>query len=319
MEISEHEGVESILSTLDKDEAPAQTEQPSAPETASEQVEQTEPTEHEEVEAVEQAAPAIEPPPTWKAELKTRWKDIPEDLQPILAQWETERHNGVNSKLNESAEARKSADAEKQAAVQERQRYAQQLETAIQQTISFDPVLSHASKLTAADWDNLYRENPAQAAHLKHQIETRVSQVQQWESQRQQLAKEQARTMHTQAESVLTEKIPEWRDEAKRGELTSSLTKMLQQDYGFKADELNSVLDPRHVLVARDAMLYRQMMKARQTVQTKRVEVAPKVVKPGSAQASRGDSQRVNALKQRAMRTGKDDDVLAALMASQQD
>ena len=319
MSLSEHEAVDTILATLDKAEkGEAQAEQQTTPETASQEAEQTETVENE-VEAVEQAEqPAIEPPPTWKAELKDDWKNLDRSWQEKLAQWETERNQGVNSKLNESAEAKKAAEAAIQATAQERQRYEQQLTTLIQQATALDPVLSHAAKMSQADWARLWQENPGQAGAFRQEVESRVATIQTWHQERQRLAYEQIRTIQAKAEAEIAERIPEWKDEAKRTALKTDIAKSLTTDYGFKPEELTMVLDPRHVQVALDAMRYRQMMAAQQTAQAKRaVATAPKVVKPGAAQdGPKGDSQRVKALKQRALRTGKEQDAINAVLAA---
>ena len=320
MSLSEHEAVDTILATLDKAEkGEAQAAEQQTPETASQEPEQIDQVENTAVEAVEQAEqPAIEPPPTWKAELKDDWKNLDRSWQEKLAQWERERNQGVNSKLNESAEAKKAAEAAIQATAQERQRYEQQLTTLIQQATAMDPVLSHAAKMSQADWARLWQENPGQAGAFRQEVESRVATIQTWHQERQRLASEQIRTIQAKAEAEIAERIPEWKDEAKRAALKTDIAKSLTTDYGFKPEELTTVLDPRHVQVALDAMRYRQMMAAQQSAQAKRVQApAPKVVKPGSAQdGKQGESQRVKALKSRALRTGKESDAVNAVLAA---
>lgn len=320
MNLEETNQLDAILSKI-PDEAPEVAEA-SAPETASEQPEQQEPTETEvEQERVEpETPPAIEPPPTWKAELKTRWKDIPPDLQREFAQWETERNQGVNSKLNESAEAKKVAETEKASAAQERQRYAQQLEFLTQQATQLDPVLSYTAKMTSADWDKLWAENPAQAGQLKHQAEQRIATINHWSQERQRLDQENFRTNQAKAETELAKAIPEWSDATKGPELRARIKSTLVKSYGYKPEELSSLTDHRSVLVAHHAMLWQQSQAAKETLAAKKVPPAPaKVVRPGPAQNEKSGNERVNALKQRAIRTGRDDDVLAAIMAATKD
>ena len=61
-----------------------------------------------------------------------------------------------------------------------------------------------------------------------------------------------------------------------------------------------------------------EMVAAQQSAQAKRVQApAPKVVKPGNAQdGKQGESQRVKALKSRALRTGKESDAVNAVLAA---
>ena len=317
MDLNESQALDAILEKI-PDEPEAPTAESSAPETASEQAQQQETETEVEQERVEpETSPAIEPPLTWKAELKARWKDIPHDLQPQLAQWETERNQGVNARLNESAEAKKAAEAIKVQAEQERQRYAQTLDTLIQQAISIDPVLSYTAKLTQADWDKLYVDNPAQAVQLKHQHDSRLATIQNWNAQRQQHLAEQRNQVQVREEAKLAEKIPEWREEAKRAELKTKLTRIAQERYGFKPEELSNVYDARYVEMLRDAAAYHDLLAAREAAQQKKVAPAPaKVVKPGPAQGEKGESERVKALKQRALRSGKENDAVAAVLAA---
>jgi len=308
--LEDNETEATILSKIDQMEAEATGTPPEAsPEEPEGQVEQ-----QEQVEQAEE--PAIEPPPTWKAELKDKWSALPRDLQQSLAQWETERNQGFNSKLNESAEAKKVAETVKAQAEQERQRYAQQLDSLIQQATALDPVLAQASKMTAQDWEQAWKTNPAETGLFKQQVENRIGQIQAWQSQQQQLKEQQLAQLQSAEHQKLLSKVPEWSDETKRTQLEGDLSKTLKDVYGFTPPEIAKVYDHRHVLVALDAMRYRQMMAAKDTAQTKKVVPVQKVVKPGAAQDQRGESPRVKALKQRAQRSGRMEDQVNAVLAA---
>ena len=306
--MDENEALQTVLDTLDKEEAaqaPQEKQiQEGAPETASAETEaesQAEPAEQ----------PAIEPPSTWKAELKDRWTKLPADLQRDLAQWETERNSGVNQRLEKATAAEKAAE-------QERLRFAQTLDSVIQQAVALDPVLAITTKMAAQDWTRMWAENPSQAGILKAQHEERLATINGWAQQSQLAKQQQAKAMETEASQRLGDILPEWKDEAKRSELKQSITKSLQEDYGFRPEEISMVLDPRHVIVARDAMLWRQHLAAQKTVQEKKVSAPAKpTIKPTATVGNQNQSDRFKALKQRALRTGKDDDVMAALMAAQ--
>lgn len=302
---------QNLLDKLDLEEAaekaaPAETPiQEASPETVTgETTEQP-----DEGTKADPAEPVIAPPESWKAEAKERFKTLPRDLQQVIADREVEQKSAFNRQVNESTVA-------KQAAEQERQRYATQLDSLIQQATALDPVLSIASRMGAADWTRLWTENPGQAGALEAQIRERQNVISNWANQRQALAQQQVQTMETQEAAKLAEKLPEWKDESKRAQFTQTLRKVAQDHYGFRPEELSNVLDHRHVLALADAVKWQQHLAAQKTAQEKKVAQPQRVMKPSSTNQP-AVSDRVKALKQRAIRTGKDDDVMAALMAAQ--
>lgn len=316
--MEEQEALDSALAKVNELEFKDDSESGAAP-TESQQDQQqaaaeTPSGESEAEEQQEPAPPAIEPPSTWKAELKARWNTLPEDLQRDLAQWETERNQGFNSKLNESAEAKKAAEAERQAAQQERLRYAQQIDAVIQQTLALDPVLSVVNKMTAQDWAKL---DPAQAIALQAQAAERQNTLRQWQAESARLKMTQADELGRREEAKLAEKIPEWRDSAQREKIKAGLSSLLQERYDFRPEELSNVLDSRHVRVALDAMRWQEHLAAQKAAAEKKVATAPKVVKPSATQdnASRL-SDRAKALRNRALRSGKENDAVEAVLAA---
>lgn len=62
-------------------------------------------------EADEAAAPAQPMPPSWPADQAEQWSQLPVETQAFLAERETERERAVNAKFQESANARKAAEA----------------------------------------------------------------------------------------------------------------------------------------------------------------------------------------------------------------
>lgn len=113
---------------------------------------------------------------------------------------------------------------------------------------------------------------------------------------------------------ILLQKLPEWQD-AKRAETekTELADYLIRQ--GFAQQELAGLIDHRHVLLARKAMLYD---KSRGQVETakKRVAKVPKVMKPGAPKpAEQRATEKLAALKAKMQRTGSPEDALAYRLA----
>lgn len=126
--------------------------------------------------------------------------------------------------------------------------------------------------------------------------------------QRQAFVAEQAR--------LLVEAIPEWKDEAKAKAEKSELAEYLA-GYGFTESDLANVIDHRPMILARKAMLYDRMMKAKDELKTKRVRgEAPRTLKPGTRKPAVGPKRRAAIAARKQLRvTGRVEDA-AQLLAS---
>lgn len=192
-----------------------------------------------------------------------------------------QRQSDYTKKTMEAAEQRKTADAEVQQARQERQQYAGELQ---RMAIQLEGVLQEQSK---TDWADLIESNPVEYLKQRQLFEQRQALYQQNMQEQQQLAQqfqtEQAQAhqsyLSQQQESLLA-KLPDWKDDAKAAAEKAAISKFLQEQ-GFEADDISSIADHRHVIIARKAMLYDQVM-ANAKLQAKKVQEAPqRVVKPG--------------------------------------
>jgi hypothetical protein len=77
------------------------------------------------------------------------------------------------------------------------------------------------------------------------------------------------------ASSVLLQQIPEWRQEDVRTRELAEMSRVGMEVYGYTPQELSNVLDPRFVMIARDAMLYRQGKGRTNGVAAKRLTPQP--------------------------------------------
>lgn len=205
----------------------------------------------------EPATPAIEPPATWKAELKDRWVKLPADLQRDLAQWETERNTGVNQRLEKATLAQREAEAAKKtaddraAAVEpERQRYVQALAGLTQYMETLDPVIA---EYRSTDLLKLAKENPAKAIELETAFRQRAGVIDAAVKERINVQNSMLQSHMAREEQALLTKIPEWADANLGKKSMDDLRQFAQTTYGFTPDEVRTVADHRYVLMARDA------------------------------------------------------------------
>jgi hypothetical protein len=177
--------------------------------------------------------------------------------------------------------------------------------------------LSEQNKST--NWEELSRSDPAEYVRQLHLAQTRqahLSQVQQ-ETQRvaaqEQAEQQEAQRSHIQAQhQALLDKLPEWKDEAKAKAEKMAIREELKSR-GFEDHLIDNLADARLVVMAREAMLYRQMMGKAQAA-TKKVATLPtKVEKPGSGESPNMD--RRSSAFQRLSKSGRVEDA-ASVFAS---
>jgi hypothetical protein len=224
-----------------------------------------------------------------------------------------QRQADYTRKTMEVSAERKEADAQKQAAVQERQTYAQNLQRMQAQ------IEGALQEQQGINWQNLLETDPQQYLQQKHLLEQRQAALQQnYAAQKQvgeQMQAEQAQRfqdhLKAQQEEILA-KLPEWKDEAKaKAEKTAIRDYLLAQ--GFEEQNVNSVADAKAVLMARKAMLYDQMISKAQAAQKKVAAAPPKVERPGTG-ANPGLDKRSSSF-QKLAKSGRVEDA-AAVFAS---
>lgn len=213
------------------------------------------------------------------------------------------------------AEQRKAFEAEAEAIRAERAQYAQMLpilQQQIQQQNAAEP-----------DWDNLYDEDPIEAARLeRHWRRTKEEQTQRLtaiQAEQQRLAEEEAkqRTQHMQAvveaeRTRLPEVIPEWKDQATMMKEAQELREWATSN-GLTEQDINSLTQASHIALVRKAMLYdkgaRNVEKAKQPAKQK-----ARVVRPGSSNSSaKPGSVDLKRASKRLAQTGRISDAAALL------
>jgi hypothetical protein len=121
-----------------------------------------------------------------------------------------------------------------------------------------------------------------QRAALREARTAKLQQLQAKHQQFQQGQAEAARQMLAAEESALLAKLPGWRNSETATAEKQAITRTLQEAYGYQAGELSQLMDHRALLVARDAMKWRELQKGK-TDKSKQFRDAPPVAKPGAA------------------------------------
>jgi hypothetical protein len=216
------------------------------------------------------------------------------------------RQDDYTRKTMAVAEEAKAAKAEREAAAVERQQYATQLGEFQKQ---LQGVLNEQSNI---DWQQLLETDPVEYLKQQHLYQQRQATLTQAQAEQEKIEQQQqAESEKTRAEYIrnqhqlLVDKLPEWKDEAKRKEGVAALAKTLL-DRGFTQEELSKLSDHRLVLEFNDAKKYRELM-ARAKESAKKVQALPtKVERPGNGQASKVDGR--TAAVQRLSKSGSQQD-----------
>ncbi len=140
------------------------------------------------------------------------------------------------------------------------------------------------------DWSTAIDTNFVEAMKAQEQRaqlrEARNQKLQELQGKKSQFDEGQAKAaQQLQAAEMgqLLAKLPSWRNSETRTAEDAAIRTELA-NYGFRDQEIGSIMDHRMILVARDAMKYRALQRSK-TDAVKQVRAAPAVSKPGAAGA----------------------------------
>lgn len=254
---------------------------------------ETEPTgEHQTEQSAEPAdeLPPIEPPRSWKAEEKERFKSLPRETQAYLAERETERDRAIRQSQNEAAEKLKGLTAKEQAVEQARQQYEAALPQLLQtlqsqQAGEFSDVktINDVERLAREDWPRYLQWDVAQKKIAAVQQEMLASQQRATQEKAQKFSEFAQRQ-----DDLFKDRVPDMGDPAKAAKLQTAAMNVLK-DLGFEEAELTgswngekdlSLRDHRVQLLIRDATLWRDAQAKAVTAAKRPV---PPVQRPGAA------------------------------------
>jgi len=275
------------------------------PEESTEELEATSEVESEESEYSEESEPVEEVKPRYKA--KVGGEEVEVELDELINGYQ--RSKDYTQKSQALAEQRKAIEAERQhleQVKQERQAYAQKLK-------ALDSFLSQQNK--GEDLEVLKETDPigyavkvAEQSQREKQLAV-VRAEQQRIAQQQQAEQQQSLQNHLKAESEkLASVIPELA--TPKGDAIRKEIREYAKSVGWSDQELASVYDHRAVLTLYKAMKFEQLQKGKPET-LKKVQQAPKMLKPGTSTPNAKSSQEKQAM-QRLRQTGKVRDAAAA-------
>jgi hypothetical protein len=269
---------------------PAGSEAAQAAEDGASQETETPAEQTESAEPEAEALPPIEPPRSWKADEKERFKSLPRETQAYLAERETERDREIRRSQNDAAEKLKGLTAKEQAVEQARQQYEAALPQLLQ-TLENQQAGEFSDIKTIADVEKLARENWPR--YLQWDVaQKKVAAVRQEmmaaQQRRSQEKLQQFSEFAKRQDDLFKDRVPDMGDPAKAAKLQRAAMNVLK-DLGFEEAELASswngekdlsLRDHRVQLLIRDATLWRD-------AQAKAVNAAkkpvPPVQRPGAA------------------------------------
>lgn len=220
----------------------------------------------------------------------------------------------AQKRMQEAAEVRKVSEAEAQALAQQREQYAQALQ-------SLQAQLDTAGEQPQEYWDNLYSEDPMEYMRQREAYRDRkeatekvkAEQVRLQQEQQQELMQQQQVTLAQQQEKLL-EALPEWKDPEVAQKEKQEIVSYAQRTLGFSEQEVSNIADARGVLAIRKAYLYDQLMAQKPAAQ-KKVKKAPKVTKSGKPTTkAQGNAKRNKQALERLNKTGSKDAAVDLLL-----
>jgi hypothetical protein len=230
------------------------------------------------------------------------------------------KHNGETKKLTSKEEAVRLAqmgtDYEfKMARVQEDARRVQSMAQAAQarsamQAQALDALAEAKSyerqlkPYANVDWAQAAQASPQEAFQARMQFDALVAGYNQAMQKAQHLEQPMAQAQQAIDQNQLalemqklTERIPEWKDSARKEQDAKAIMDTLQKSYGFHQQELGGPLlnDHRIVAILRDAWKYREAVQAK--AKKGPPQGLPQVAKPGASVPPKSQAQRMGDLK----------------------
>ena len=288
-----------FLGMMEPEEAQAQPEVQE--ELEAEAVEQAEyEDESEVVDESEEEATEEEPTPTYKVRVGKEEVEVP--LDELLKGYS--RTADYTRKTQEIADQRKAVEAEK-AKIEEasklRDTYAQRLGI-IEQMLKQQDSGEDLASLKETDPIG-YAVKVAEQAEREKQLSAVRAEQQRIAQQQQSEQQERLKSYLAQEAQKLAEAIPEMNDPAK-GQAIRTDIRNFAQKLGYSEQELSQVYDSRAVTALYKAMQYDKLMSGKGDA-TKKVQQAPKMLKPGTSTPEARQSQEVKQLRGRLKKSGK--------------
>lgn len=219
----------------------------------------------------------------------------------------------INKQMQTTAQAKKEAEAERDALRQERQAVFeayQRLQSGNGLTppkpptadlLKSDPIGYMEQKL---EYDEARAEYDKQAAQFN---QMQVAQERETAVQRTERLREQA--------GLVVKRIPEFADPQKAAKLQRDLVRTGMERYGFTEDEMLGFDDGRIVIALYDAHKAQAFEESRRKAEAKATQ-AGKVIKAGAKRVEDGDAVALKKARERLQRSGSIEDAMALMLKS---
>jgi hypothetical protein len=237
--------------------------------------------------------------------LKVNGEEIEKPLDEIVAL--AQQGLDYTKKTQEVAEQRKQLETFEQQLKMQEQQFAEQAQLnnlLIEDVAKITALDQQLSQYANVDWQKLTDSDFVEAQ--KHYMaynqlqQNRNNAVSQFEAKRQNaLAKHQESLAERirKGKEVLAKEIPNWSPETTQAVVTTG------KEYGFTDDELNAIVDPRHVKVLHDAMQWRKSQNKKPLVK-KKVASAKPVVKPGAKDPNVAANSNAKKMREQLRKSG---------------
>jgi len=282
-------------------EVEAEAEEPTDVEEEVEDSEDEEPETEDEVEEED----SDEEQPAQSVKLKVNGEEIEKPLDEVVAL--AQQGLDYTKKTQEVAEQRKSVEALQEQLKMQEQQFAEQQQLnslLIEDVAKITALDQQLSQYADVDWQKLtdsdFVEAQKQYMAYNQLQQERNNLVSQFEAKRQ-----EAVTKHQSAlaerikkgKEVLAKEIPNWSPETTQSVITTG------KEYGFTDDEMNAIVDPRHVKVLYDAMQWRKLQSKKPVVK-KKVASAKPVVKPGTKDPKTSANSTAKKMREQLRKSG---------------
>ena len=318
------EAQEALLSLLDPEEEKPQTEEAQPTEEEESQPLEEDESFEEESEEEEEAEEAEEESEETEGEeeeelyaVTVNGEEVGVSLDELLSGYS--RQSDYTRKTQEIANDRKEMESLQQQynseiaqIQQERQQYMDALTNVMQGS------MGELEKFANVDWNALRENDPIEYVTTREQYREAQEKIQGLQNEQARAAQtQQAQMQKAQQEMLQVEKgklveaLPDWGEPEKQKELATNLQSYAKEQ-GFTADELNSLIDHRSILVLLKAQKYDQLQKS--NVKSKKLKNKPKVIRAGSGTSTtKSDKSKRAAQMKRLRGTGHIDDASTLL------
>ena len=269
---------------------------------APEQIEDGEVAESEELHQEEQQPEPEAEDDGELVEIEGKSYRVPKELKDMVLM-----HKDYTQKTQAVAEQRRAVE-ERAHALEQRE---QALGASFEKAVEFREVQNKLAQFEALDWNALVDADPVQAQkltiayqQLQREAQAKYAELQQSQAQVQQLTEHQRQQMLAEAEQDLRARLPDFGPQT-----AEQIRKTAQEHYGLKAEELDGLIDARHVHILHDAMKWRELQAKQPQAMRKVAEAAP-AIKPQAAQQKPRTNQ---AAYDRLKKNGRVEDLAALL------